>query len=132
MSWMENVARWFGLDALRPHGPVDLDEVGVRRRLSDGRLEEVRWDQLEAVMIHTTADGPFGEDFFWVLFGPDCQGCVVPGEEAQALGLLPVLQGILPEMDHAQVIAASLCVEEDWFPVWRKGQAAPASAAETA
>jgi hypothetical protein len=120
MSWIEKLAGWFGLEDLRPHGPAEVDEAGVRRRLGDGTLEEVCWEDLEAVMIHTTDEGPFCEDFYWVLFGAAGSGVLVPGERAQEIGLLPILQERLSGMDNEAVIAACGCTEEQWFPVWRR------------
>ena len=132
MSLIDTVARWFGLEGLRGHGPAQVDEEGVRRRLGDGTLEEVRWDELEAVMIHTTADGPWGEDLYWVLMGEGGTGVLVPGEHAQAIGFLQTLQERLPGLDNHAVIAACACVEEQWFPVWRKGQVEEAEGVEAA
>lgn len=130
MSLIDTMARWFGMEGLRGHGTPEVDELGVRRRLGDGSLEEVRWDQLEAVMIHTTDEGPWMEDFYWVLMGSEGGGVLVPGEEAQALGFLQILQARLPGLDNHAVIAAATSVENEWFPVWRRGQSAGTEADE--
>lgn len=109
-------------------GPVGtaayhLDEVGLRRDLGDGQEESVRWNELRAVLIHTTDDGPFGEDFFWVLFGEGGSGVVVGNAEAVELGLLDRLQE-LEGFDNQAVIQASFSVEEAWFPCWQREESA--------
>ncbi|HEY3447367.1 MAG TPA: hypothetical protein VGK67_13430 [Myxococcales bacterium] len=92
-----------------------IDERGVSRDLGDGKSESVEWAELTAVWIVTTADGPFGEDFFWVLQAGS-QGCVV-GQEL-AGDLLSRLQR-LPRFDNEAAIKASMCTEEARFDCWK-------------
>ena len=82
-----------------------VNETGVARWWSRGR-EEVRWDALSRVEIVTTDDGPFAEDFFWLLVGDDGGGVCVGGADAVAVSLLRILGERLPGLDHAAVIAA--------------------------
>ena len=69
---------------------VIVDETGVRRRDRRG-TEAVRWDALARVEIVTTDDGPWGEDFFWLLHGEG--GGVCLGGPAPVTALLPSRTG---------------------------------------
>jgi hypothetical protein len=97
---------------------IEIDDVGVRRTLEDGKLEAVRWDQLRKVEIHTTSSGPFTDDVFWVLIGDSLSsGCVVPSESEAAKELLHRLQQ-LPEFDNGAVIKAMGCTDDATFVAW--------------
>ena len=98
---------------------ISVDEVGVRRQRNDGVIEQVTWDELEEVVIKTTAAGPYFEDFFLILHGQNGSGCVVPLEQAGTTGLLERLQS-LPGFDHEKLIQATASVEEARFTCWRK------------
>ena len=58
---------------------VRFDEDVVTCARPNGSTETVRWSDLRAVIVQTTADGPFVDDLFWVLIGHN-GGCVVPSE----------------------------------------------------
>lgn len=60
---------------------VQFDEEDVTCVRRDGHTETVRWSDLRAVMIQTSAAGPWADDLFWVLASRD-GGCVVPSEAA--------------------------------------------------
>ncbi len=103
--------------AARERELVTLDATGVRRFARGRLVEGVDWARLAAVALHTTSDGPFADDLFWVLVADDGTGCVVPSELASSVDLLGAL-GRLPRFDYEAVIAASGCVEERTFAVW--------------
>ena len=85
--------------------------------LSDGSLESVRWDELTEIRIATTAHGPFVEDLFWMLFGPDrCTGVALPGSYVDET-LLRRFQS-LPGFDNEQLIAAIASTKKAQFVVW--------------
>lgn len=101
----------------KKRGPViSINEHGVRRELPDGSVEQVLWDELEAIDIVTTDDGPFVEDVFWVLGAGD-HGCVVPGSEAG-----PILDyaNHFPGWDTVALIQAMGTAENARFAVWRR------------
>lgn len=102
-------------DAATQPSPIRIDAEGVFRDLGGGEREQVLWKDLVRVWIQTTADGPFSEDFFWVLAAANGTGCVVAGGYAGEL--LSRLQR-LPRFDNAQVIRASQCTSEAKFPCW--------------
>ncbi|HZA80839.1 MAG TPA: hypothetical protein VFC13_05125, partial [Actinomycetes bacterium] len=98
---------------------VVVDQVGVRRRLPDGRQEAVGWDDLVEVAIRTTPEGPWQEDVFFLLTGRDGGGVAVPHGEAIERDLLGWLQA-LPGFDHQQVVEAMTCAEDALFVCWRR------------
>src|SRR4029453_146778 len=83
-----------------------------------GLVETVRWAELRAVLIQTTADGPFVDDVFWVLMG-EKSGCVVPSEAQGCDALLRRLQS-LPTFDNQAVIEAMSCTEKKRFLCWER------------
>ncbi len=88
---------------------VTFDDFEIKCQRSSGLVEQVAWDDLQAVLIQTTADGPFSDDVFWVLVGQN-GGCVVPAGAQGADDLLARLQ-TLPDFDNETVIAAMSCTE---------------------
>jgi hypothetical protein len=98
---------------------VVVDQVGVRRRLPDGREEAVRWDDLVEVAIRTTPDGPWLEDVFFLLTSRDGGGCAVPHGEAVDRDLLRWLQA-LRGFDNEKVVEAMGCAEDAVFVCWRR------------
>jgi len=90
---------------------IEFDEhgfgTGARR---------IRWDELTAVGIRTTAEGPFREDVYWQFLLRD--GAVeLPGSVVDGAAL-DVLQRRLAGMDSLKVIAAMGRAEERVFRVW--------------
>jgi hypothetical protein len=94
---------------------VEVDQHGVRRVIR-GKLESVSWPNLVEVAIATTSDGPYGEDFYWMLVDQYGKGCAVPG--GQAKELLERLQR-LPRFDNTAVVKACGCTDDAWFTAWK-------------
>jgi len=93
---------------------------GVTRFRPDGVRESVRWDQLAEVGIHTTDDGPWSEDFFWLLIASDgIAGCAVPNGAEGADGLLATLQK-LPGFDNETVVEAMGSTTNAQFVCWKR------------
>lgn len=105
-----------------PAGPgaaaVAFDDERVTRTLPDGRTESVRWDDLTAVVVETTDQGPFVDDVVWILAGTD-SGCLVPSE-TPGMGALLERLARLPGFDNEAVIAAMGSTENAVFPCWRR------------
>ena len=115
---------WRSLRRPAPRTPltamVTYDDRGVARRLADGRVESIRWDQLAEVAIVTTDEGPFVDDVHWLLIGSDgTTGCAVPSETEGTADLLERLQK-LPGFDNEAVIKAMGHTENARFVVWRR------------
>ena len=83
-----------------------------------GETEYVAWQDLRAVLIQTTDEGPWTVDVYWILLG-DHGGCVVPQGAAGEEGLLARLQQ-LPGFDHGAVIAAMASTDNARFLCWER------------
>ena len=79
-----------------------VDDVGVRRELADGKVEQVTWDSV-----------------FFVLAGASGAGCVVPQGAPESDQLLERLQR-LPGFDNGAVIRAMSCATDERFLCWRR------------
>ena len=110
---------WRRIDPPPPPQRVTLDGEGVTRELRGGKTERVSWKELIEVSVLTTSDGPFGDDFFWMLRGRDGGGCLVPGPLAG--DLMGRLQR-LPRFDNEQAVRAAGSTTEAHFLCW-KGEA---------
>ena len=77
----------------------------------------MKWSDLRAVLVKTTADGPAVDDLFWVLLG-EKTGCVVPSEARGTDKLLERLQK-LPGFDNDAAIQAMACNDECEFLCWK-------------
>ncbi len=103
---------------------LEVSPLGLTRRFGDKRrsvkTESISWERVVKIEIVTTDEGPYVEDFFFVLHGADGTGVVVPQELAVEYGLLPELQQRFAGLDNKAVIDASLCVENRRFLLWKK------------
>lgn len=97
------------------------------------QIEGVRWDQLVKISIMTTDEGPFVEDFFWLLQAADGSGAAIGQGQASEIDLLGRLQR-LPRFDNVAVIKASGSCENAEFVCWEgsPGEATIAGAAAVA
>lgn len=86
----------------------------------DDTSERVDWDDLQKVEVHTTSDGPFLPDVFWVLH--DTQGsCSIP-QGASGDKELTALLMALPGFDHEAFIQAMASTDEAVFTCWTRPQ----------
>jgi predicted metal-dependent HD superfamily phosphohydrolase len=87
---------------------------------------KIRWDELEAVGIRTTADGPLLEDVFWQFVLPD--GVLeLPGAWVDGAALA-VMQRQLGGLDSLKIVRAMGSTDERIFRVWHARE--PASRGE--
>jgi hypothetical protein len=103
---------------LTPPKTAGVDASCLRRLRAVDDLESVRWDRLVNVTVATTDQGPFADDFFWLLRESDGSGCAIGSEQAVAVGLLDKLQR-LPRFDNQAVIAASGSTSNALFVCWQ-------------
>lgn len=79
---------------------------------------KISWSKLSSLAVRTTADGPFGEDVFWMFVLDDgvmeLPGGVVTGEHLSAL------QNALTGFDNAKIIRAMGSTRERIFRVWQR------------
>ncbi len=98
-----------------------IDDDGVHRYRNGKLLEEACWSNIDKIAIITTDEGPFAEDFHWLLFQSDGHGCAVPGGLAQEHRLLDALQARYGEaFDNERVIEASGCTDNASFLCWER------------
>src|SRR5262249_51348871 len=102
---------------------VEITDLGVTRRfgpwLGRKREERVFWEELTRVEILTTDEGPFTEDFFFLLEGRDGAGVAVSNALAVKHELVAILQRRLPGLDSRAIIEASGSTARRRFLVWQ-------------
>jgi len=98
---------------------IVIDDLGVRRDLGDGTIEEVAWKDLTQVQIVTTDEGPFVDDVFFLLVGAGGKGVCVPQGAPGSDPLLERLQA-LPNFDNDQVVQAMMSSGNARFVCWKK------------
>lgn len=95
---------------------VTLSDREISCTRPNGKVETLKWDDLELVAIETTDEGPFATDVFWYLAG-ETSGCVIPlgatGEDV----LLTRLQA-LPDFDNEKLIQAMTSASNQRFILW--------------
>jgi hypothetical protein len=126
------LSRLFGSRSAQPAPPrrdpsqpeasfvVTVSDAEVRCDRPDGRAERVPWEDLKAVIIQTTADGPFAPDVYWMLVGSSAtSGCVIPWGATGERELLKRLQD-LPKFNNDAVCRAASCSHEQMFLCWER------------
>ncbi|MGA9771217.1 MAG: hypothetical protein WBV94_19440 [Blastocatellia bacterium] len=100
---------------------VTVTDTEISCTRPDGQTESVTWDELKAVVVHTTSEGPFTMDVFWLLAGEE-SGCFIPQGAKGEAALLERMQK-LPGFDNEAFIEAMSSTEDDTFLCWRKDDA---------
>jgi hypothetical protein len=95
----------------------EVDGEGVRELRAGVVVGRVRWSELVAVSMVTTAEGPWSPEFFYVLHGSAGGQLVVPLEHAAVTSLLGRL-GRLPGFDHQAVLRATSSSSSAEFLCW--------------
>ena len=100
---------------------VRVDGDGVTRTLADGRIEEVRWDELVEVEVLTTKVGVHKEDgVVLVLAGEGERGALVPSRMAVEHGVIERLHA-LPGFDGRRLVAAMEQPPPSRTTCWERG-----------
>jgi hypothetical protein len=103
---------------------IDVSDLGLTRRfgprMGKRRQERVLWDELVRVEILTSGEGPFTEDFFFLLVGRDGGGVAVSNELAVKHGLVAILQRRFSGIDDRAIIEASGSTRARRVLVWQK------------
>ena len=97
--------------------PVEYTNAALIYRQPDGVTRTVLWNNLRAVLIETTDQGPFVEDVWWILID-DAGHCIIPQEDGGE-ALLQRLQQ-LADFDNDAVIAAMASIENKIFVCWQR------------
>ncbi len=106
---------------------VQVDTSGVRRALTDGRVEEVLWSEVAEVEVLRASIGPHKASGGVVLLGggPD-RGALVPLDRVDATGLRIHLDG-LPGFDRRRFDEAIRTSPPSRTVVWTRGVSLPPS-----
>jgi len=103
---------------------IEVGELGVTRRfgprLGKKREERVLWEELVRIEILTTDEGPYADDFFFLLEGREGKGVAISNELAVKHGLVAILQQRFSGIDHQAIIEASGSTQVRRFLVWQK------------
>ncbi|MBX9685400.1 MAG: hypothetical protein K2X27_01785 [Candidatus Obscuribacterales bacterium] len=95
----------------------EINEKEVLRRISDGTVERVNWNELTEVRIITTDQGPYFEDLFFILESKN-GGTVISNEWAVKLNLFDYFKN-LENFDNEAVIKAMSCTDNNTFIIWQ-------------
>ncbi len=108
---------------LMPEGlvRVGFDGGEIVCSYPDGALRKVAWDDVSAVRVRTTSDGPWSPDVFWGIWGihsNEHPAIVYPGGCTGDEALLEAMQKRLPNFDNEALIRAMGCTSDRSFVVW--------------
>jgi hypothetical protein len=124
MGWFDFLRRSKAPPPACPFGSVDFDDDAVVYDHPKGVTEQIRWDELQGILVETTDGGPVASDFYWMLLSKDMKsGCVVPSEADGCNALLSRLQQ-LPGFDNWLVIRACQSTQNDRFLIWERDMVA--------
>lgn len=123
VSWIKSKLKAGQATGSNPDGEwiVTLSDTHVFCKRPNGNIESVDWDELKAVILETTDEGPFMPDVFWLLIG-ERSGCIIPQSAIGADALLEKLQK-LPGFDNNVVIEAMSSTENRRFICWQRKEA---------
>jgi hypothetical protein len=99
---------------------VEQDAERITHAGFDGHMASVVWEELEGVDVLTTSSGPWDEDVFLVLLGPEqAPACVIPQGSA---GFQPLIERVLalPGFDHQEFVRAMASASERRSVCWRR------------
>lgn len=97
---------------------VEVNDVLISCKRTDGTVEQVSWEELCKFEIHTNSLGPFVEDVFFVLHGKN-RGCCIPQGGTNTSELLEHLIK-LPGFNSDVFSEAMACTSDNVFLVWEK------------
>ena len=99
---------------------VTWDEKKVICSFPDGLVKSMQWDDLKAVVIETTDEGPWMEDVYFILFSNEIESSFeFPQCSKGSQELLERLMK-LPRFDENAVIKAMGCTSNNSFLCWEK------------
>jgi hypothetical protein len=92
---------------------------------TDKGRDEVLWADVTRARIVTTSAGPWGEDAWFVLEGPEGRGCIVPHDAAVRTKLLEEMQARLAGVDDRKVIEAMGSTSQNTFIIYTRERGGP-------
>jgi hypothetical protein len=103
---------------------VQVDDKGVIVVTDKGR-DEILWADVTRVRITATSAGPWGEDVWFVLEGPEGKGCIVPHDAVVRTKLLEEMQERLAGIDDRKVIEAMGSTRDNTFIIYTRDRGGP-------
>jgi hypothetical protein len=97
---------------------VTITDAFVKVEHPARKTETILWSTLREIALYTTAEGPMLPDLFLVLIG-DGDGCLIP-QGAKGYDEVYDIVSKYEGFDFENVIQASMCTEEKFFPLWKK------------
>jgi hypothetical protein len=103
---------------------VQVDDKGVIVVTNNSR-DEVLWADVTRARIVTTSAGRWGEDVWFVLEGPEGNGCIVPHDAVVRTKLLEEMQARLAGIDDRKVIEAMGSTSANTFIIFTRDRGGP-------
>ena len=103
---------------------VQVDDKGVIVVTNKGK-DKVLWADVTRARIVTTSAGPWGEDVWFVLEGPEGKGCIVPHDAVVRTKLLEEMQARLTGIDDLKVIEAMGSTSANTFIIFTRDRGGP-------
>lgn len=98
---------------------VSFDDHMIRVKMPTGAVQSLRWSDIGAVNIVTTADGPFEPDLFWLIQSLDRKtNLTIPMGAEGEHDLLRRMQARLSGFDNMAVVEAMSSTGPAGFVVW--------------
>jgi hypothetical protein len=98
---------------------VSFDDYVIRVKLPSGANSHLSWDDIGAVNIVTTSDGPFAPDLFWLVQSLDKKtNLTIPMGAEGEHDLLRAMQHRLAGFDNMAVIEAMSSTGPAGFVIW--------------
>jgi len=97
---------------------VIFDDFSISRKMSNGKIENIKWSELRQIQIITTDKGKTFDDAFWLLIG-ESTGCSIPNQSIGANKLLQKMQ-MLPGFDNTKVIEAMNSTGNNKYICWKR------------
>lgn len=99
---------------------IIIDQKGVRITRLNGKVEEIKWDDIGEISIITTSEGPFVDDVYLCLSSVDGKtGCAIP---SMAEGYNEVYDRVskFEGFNFQKYIESMSCTADAKFVLWEK------------
>lgn len=99
---------------------VTVDDEWIVVRDAAGETRRVGTHDLSGIAVETNDSGPWGTDFWWLLFdGGDQWACAVPQGATGETAMIEYFF-TLPGFDHGEMTNAMRSTQNAAFPLWRR------------
>lgn len=85
----------------------------------DGRTVVIPWDDVAAVRLRTSDEGPLAEDVFWLFDRRDGMSTIsIPNRATGIADLVTMVGSVLEGFDHDAIVAAMASTDDADFTAW--------------